>query len=422
MTAQTKQHLTKGQRRALFIIARGDAFGGSSLHVMDMAKRLENDGSKVRILVGGQPDMEVPRRFAAKKLDFVCIPELGREIHPINDAKAAFAIRRETRKFCPDLVSLHSSKAGAVGRLGLVGMRVPILYTPHCWSFVDGFPNAKLFRLLEKALAPLASRIITVCEDERQFGLKRGVGREERVLTIHNGVTDPFQNDSPPSKPQRDEGEPVRIIMVGRFEQQKNQPLLIRALARLRDLPWKLTFIGEGPQLQDGIQLAEQLGIRDRIHFAGYSNRVVDELQHHDLFALITRWEGFPRSILEAMAAGLPVLTSNVGGSAEAVVEGLTGHVVPPADEDYLVATLSKMITDRESLTRMGQAGRDRFVSQFTFDSMYHRYDRLYSFLINHPTALSKETESSDSTRSTGQAGTSRLGTESVASEIANRT
>lgn len=357
--------------RILFAVARGDAFGGSSLHVMDMAKRLTIEGHIVRVLVGGTPDMEVPRRYTLSGIDFTCVPKLGREVHPLNDLRAAITMRREIRDFGPDLISLHSSKAGAIGRLAAIGLNFPLIYTPHCWSFVDGFPHAGFYRLVEKILAPFATRIVTVSEDERQLGLSKGVGKAERTRTIHNGVKDCFAGvDRDPGNTETT----VSIVMVGRFEKQKDQGLLVEALNSLGDLSWKLTFLGDGPRKEECIQLVESLGMQDRIKFSGYSSSVDAALTQHDIFALITNWEGFPRSILEAMAASLPVVATDVGGNRESVLEGVTGLLVKRGDRDDLAEALRALITDKELRRQMGATGRDHYLRNFTFDTMFLNY------------------------------------------------
>ncbi|MEM6280217.1 MAG: glycosyltransferase, partial [Verrucomicrobiota bacterium] len=131
--------------RVLYSVARGDAFGGSSLHVLEMARYLISEGHVVRVLIGGTEEMEVPRRFANHEIDFTCLPSLGREIHPWRDFKTVLAMRREMRRFDPDLISLHASKAGALGRVAAFGLNTPVLYTPHCWSFVEGFSKAGFY-------------------------------------------------------------------------------------------------------------------------------------------------------------------------------------------------------------------------------------------------------------------------------------
>lgn len=341
-----------------------------------MALRLLNDGHSVRVFVGGTPNMEVPKRLAARNLDFECIPHMGRAINVTNDVMALRSLRRKIKTFSPDLVSMHASKAGALGRLACAGLGLPVLYTPHCWSFVDDFPKAGLYLWIERALAPLATRIITVCEQERHFGLQRGVGKAATTICIHNGVVD-LGGDSALST-RRNPSHAPRILMVGRFEEQKDQELLLRALADNFDLDWRLTLVGDGPRRTRCEELAQNLNITARVTFVGYSDRVEEHLDRSDIFALITHWEGFPRSILEAMRAGIPVIVSDVGGCRESVSDGKTGRVVRHGDREELAGALRELITDSERRKKMGASAREQYRNRFTFEIMYQEYVELY--------------------------------------------
>jgi glycosyltransferase involved in cell wall biosynthesis len=338
-----------------------------------MARRLTDDGHVVRVFVGGTPDMEVPRRLAAKDVDFECIPHMGRSINPKNDLLALRSLRRKVKEFSPDLVSTHASKAGALGRIACAGLRVPVLYTPHCWSFTDGFPNAGIYLWIERLLAPLASRIITVCEQEREFGLDRGVGKATRTICIHNGVVDFAERTG-----RAAERRAGSILMVARFEEQKDQQLLLRAMAENSDLNWNLTFVGDGPHRKECENLARSLDIDARVTFAGYSDQVEEYLGRCAIFALITHWEGFPRSILEAMRAGLPVVVSNVGGCRESVSDGKTGRVVRHGDQQELAAAIRELLTDDERREAMGAHALQQYQERFTFEVMYQKYVDLY--------------------------------------------
>ena len=364
-----------------YVIARGDAFGGSSLHVCDLARRLTDDGHVARIFVGGTPDMEVPQRLAAKDLDFQCIPEMGRSISPGRDIQALLALRKKIRQFSPHLVSLHSSKAGAVGRLACLGMRLPVIYTPHCWAFAEGFPNANIYRWIERCLAPFATRIITVCEQERDYGLSQGVGTSAKTICVHNGVTDLDRSSN--LHDDRTTDQAPLILMVARFEEQKDQELLLRSLGDNRDLDWRLTLVGDGPLKETCEEVARQCGISSRVEFAGYSNRVESYLGRADIFALITHWEGFPRSILEAMRAGLPVIVSDVGGCGESVSDGVTGRVVRHGDRKHLAGALRELISDHELRLDMGSRAREAYAEKFTFDIMYKKYLNVYRTLCS---------------------------------------
>jgi len=387
-------------KRILFIIGRGDSFGGSSMHVQDMAARLTQDGHEAAILVGGTPDMEVPQRFRRKGVAFTCIEPMGRAIHPWRDLQAVLRIRRFARDFRPHLVSTHASKGGALGRIACLGLKAPVIYTPHCWSFVDGFSLAPFYQFIERTLAWITSKIVTVSEDERQLALSRGVGTPEKIVTIHNGVLE----DVPPPRRTVQDG-PVRLLMIGRFEKQKDQALLLRALAGLRTKnAWELTLVGDGPALGTVRQLCRDLQLEDKVTFAGYRSQVSETLACADVFILASNWEGFPRSILEAMRSGLPVIASDVGGCRESVIHGVTGLVVPQGDRLRLRAAIADLVDQSELRLRMGEAGRNLFLEKFTFDEMYQNYCGLYRKLFALGQGSSKA--STRGTRRENSAGT----------------
>ncbi len=368
--------------RFLYIIARGDAFGGSTRHVCDIGARLRKDGHEVMVLVGGEPSHEVPKRLARANVPFTCIPSLGRAIHPWKDLRALVALRREIAGFSPQLISTHASKGGFLGRLASVGAGVPVFYTPHCWSFVDGFPRRNLYRRIEKWMARLASVIVTVCEEERRYGLSQGVGTAQQTITIHNGVGS--LTDVSPIVGGMSDRITVRIVMVGRFEVQKDQPLLLRALSNLLEHDWHLTLVGDGPEKDACVHAAESLGIDQRVTFAGYSSSVEKEqLGEQDLFVLATNWEGFPRSILEAMRAGLPVISSDVGGCAESVLHGINGLIVPQGDEEKLTEALERLISDRALRLQMGRRGFEFYREKYHFEAMYQAHLRLYEAVLD---------------------------------------
>ena len=144
--------------------------------------------------------------------------------------------------------------------------------------------------------------------------------------------------------------------MVARFGAQKDHPTLLRALAGLRDLPWQLDLVGEGPLLSQTRTLAASLGLEDRVHFLGQRMDVDRILANAQVGLLITNWEGFPLSILEAMRANLPVVASGVGGVSESVTDGVTGFVVPQGDVEVLRDRLRRLLSDPALRASLGIA------------------------------------------------------------------
>jgi len=351
--------------RIAFVTARADAVGGASVHVRDMARWLRDQGHEAHVLTGGAgPYLDL---LDAAEIPTVALSALGRALHPGRDALAAVQLLAALRRLRPDVLSLHSSKAGALGRAVAPLLRLGVLYTPHGWAFATGVPerDARRYRRIERLLARLPGTIVNVCEAERDLALSAGVGRAERHVVIHNGM--PERPELPLAEPQR---APPHVVMVARFEPQKDHGTLLRAAAQLTAVPWTLTLVGDGP-LRAGVEsLARSLGIAERVRFAGALTDVAPLLARAQAFALTTRWEGFPRSILEAMRAGLPVLASTVGGVHEAVQDGETGLVVAPGDVDATATALARLLRDPALRGRLGAAGRARYLASFTFDRM----------------------------------------------------
>ena len=370
------------------MVTRADAIGGANVHVRDMACWLQRHGHEVLVLSGGRGPFEA--MLADAGVAHRSLPSLARVLRPERDAIAAWHLAAAVRAFRPDVLSLHTAKAGALGRLVAPGLGLRPLYTPHGWSFAPGVPpaQARRYRRLERWLAHLPGLIVNVCEHDRRLALAAGVGRAEQHVVVHNGM--PERPDVPPA---RAGGRPARLVMVARFEEQKDHATLLHALARLRNeaasrqasdsaptgapedglawaTDWQLDLVGDGPGRSAVEALADRLGLTPQVRFGGATLDAAPHLAQAQVFVLSSRWEGFPRSILEAMRAGLPVVASDVGGVREAVEDGVTGFVCAPSDAAGLAAGLSRLLRDARLRERFGAAGRERYLARFTFERM----------------------------------------------------
>lgn len=353
-------------RRIAFVVTRSDTIGGSSVHIRDMATELTRDGWSVTVMSGGEGVFA--EHIRSRGIPNVSIESLVRAIDPLADWRAYRQLRRELAAFRPDLVSLHTAKAGWLGRMAARDLGAPVLYTPHGWPFADGVPWMARYPYLaaERLAAPATTRFVNVCEDDRRTALARGVGREAQHVVVHNGMP-----DVAPSLRAEPRTAPPRLIMLARFEGQKDHATLIEALRPLVDRPWTLELLGSGslrPQVEAHV---ERAGLSDRVIFGGRRDDVAERLAEAQAFVLSSHWEGFPRSILEAMRAGLPVVATDVAGVSEAVVDGRTGFVAPPQDVAGWTERLGAVLDDAELRATMGEAGRRRYEERFTFDAMY---------------------------------------------------
>lgn len=370
----TQTHALLDRMRIAYLITRSDTVGGAHVHVRDLSLALLDAGHEVCVMVGqeGPFTHELSRRGIAHQ----SVRNLVRQANPWRDLRALWEIRSALASFAPDIVSTHSSKAGCLGRMAAASLGLPVIFTAHGWAFTDGVsrPAARLYRTAERCLAPLATRVITVSDYDRALALRGRVVPPQKLITVHNGMP-----DIPACLYARPELTPVRLTMIARFEEQKDHATLLRALGGLTQYAWDLDLIGDGPlrHLAERIVSVEQLG--GRVRFLGLCHNIAERLAESQIFLLISNWEGFPRSILEAMRARLPVVASDVGGSSESVVENETGFLVPRGDVATLRNRLARLFTDPALRVRLGQGGRKRYEEQFTLGVMLEKTLRVYS-------------------------------------------
>jgi glycosyltransferase involved in cell wall biosynthesis len=321
---------------------------------------------------------------------FIALDHLRRDIHPWHDVLALVELIRLYRRAQPDVVHLHSSKAGILGRLAAVVARVPIrVFTVHGWSFAAyRGPAGRLFLWAERLVRPLTTAVICVSHASRKQGIAARACDPGRTVVIHNAVdTTSFL------PPRRTEGRP-RIISVARFAFPKDFAALVGALA-LVSADFRATFVGEGPALSEIATIVEMQGLEGKVELLGARGDVRELLASSDVFVLSSRSEGHPVSLLEAMAAGLPVVATDVGGVAESVVHGQTGLLVPAGNVTALAAALERLVDDEQLRRRLGTAGRVRARELFDLApfrschvELYHR--ELERIRVSRPQRLGK--------------------------------
>jgi glycosyltransferase involved in cell wall biosynthesis len=173
---------------------------------------------------------------------------------------------------------------------------------------------------------------------------------------------------------------PVRLVFVGRLVRQKGLDVLLEALARLPgEACFEATIIGDGPLRADLAAMAARLGLAAKVRFAGWVSRadMPETLRHADAFVFPSRDEGMPNAVLEAMASGLAVAATRIAGNEELVEEGRTGFLVPPDDAAALAAVIARLVADRNLCWRLGQAGREKAVREYSWRVVAEAYAAL---------------------------------------------
>ena len=363
--------------RIAYILTRADEYGGAQIHVRDLSKWMKDRGHDVTV-IAGRPGI-VSNAIRANGVRFIEAPSLDRSIHPLKDVFAFFQLRRILKDIDPDVVSCHSSKAGILGRMCAAFLGKKSIFTAHGWAFTEGISTKRrlVFQLIEKICRRFGDHIIAVSHFDKQIALDKGIADERDITVIHNGM--PFrpaiQNETKP------DNAPVKLCMVARFSPQKDHVTLLNALGMIKDHNWHLNLIGGGDDT-DSRALVIALDIADKVTFHGQRQDVPDFLETQDVYLLISHWEGFPRSILEAMRANLPVITTRTAGSPEAVTQFETGYVVPEHDPFKLSRAINLLVKDALRRQAMGQKGRHHYEKHFTFDTMAEKTLSVYQNVL----------------------------------------
>lgn len=364
--------------RIAFVFHRSDIVGGVSVYALALARKLHQQGYSIRFFVPGAGHFT--DLLESEGIEWENISYFSRSLNPIKNLCALVSLYRRLKSYAPDLISAQASVAGMLCRVLGSRLGAPVVYTPHCWVFAPGTPALESGAgwLIERSLRHRTGMVIAVSEFERDLGVKQGVVGPDQVVVIRNGIPDTQRVAELVA-----DSSPRRIISVARFERQKDQETLLRAVAGLPAGSVELVLIGDGSLMGEAQALADELEIAALITWKGAIDEVEAELLAADLFVLSSRWESLPICIIEAMRAGLPVIASDVGGINELVIEGETGFLVTAGSPGDLRNAITRVLDSDEKLLAMGKAGRARFEQLFTLDKMVDPTIKLYQQLAS---------------------------------------
>jgi glycosyltransferase involved in cell wall biosynthesis len=387
--------------KILHLITRLD-MGGSAQNTLLTCHNLSRQYEMIMVCgLSQESNMTAPEREAVDKqiedarrngVRVIRIPSLVRRISPLNDVRALYDIVRLIKAETPDVVHTHTSKAGILGRLAARIAKVPtVVHTPHGHVFYGHFDPliSRIFLWIEKLFAPLTDRVVTLTAGENRDYLELNVYPREKLVKIHSGVDIEKFKQVPDSAVEKKRslglGQDGLVVgFIGWLMPIKGPMHLLRAMATV----WQdhddtnLVLIGKG-DLDVALRAeAMKMSANGRVNFLGWRSDIDAIMPLLDILVLPSLNEGMGRVLVEAMAAGKPIVASNVGGIPDLVQHEYNGLLVPPADEKALAAAIMQLINNPEKAKLMGQRGRER-CHQFSVEAMTEKIDRLYLELLH---------------------------------------
>jgi glycosyltransferase involved in cell wall biosynthesis len=285
------------------------------------------------------------------------------------------------REWDAEVLCCHGYKAGVVGLLAARRVGMPVIAMSHGWTAETW--KVCIYEVIDRAFLRKMDRVICVSEVQAERVRKAGV-RPERVAVIRNAVrADRFDRPDPADRLALERMFPVhpqRIVgSAGRLSPEKGFGVLVEAAAIVARSDSGAVFIhfGDGPLREEIHRRIRELGLERRFILAGLRDDLDRFLPHWDLSVLPSFTEGLPTVVLESYAAGVPVVATAVGGTPEAVADGVDGYLVPPGNPAVLARRIIDVLKSGEESKAMGRRGRKRIRAEFTFDAQAIRFQTL---------------------------------------------
>lgn len=381
--------------RVIHVITRLIVGGAQENTVATVLGLRERHGVDVRLITGPTtgPEGSLESQFENTPELLSIIPELVRPVHPLQDLRALFRLTRMFREQKPDIVHTHSGKAGVVGRLAARRAGVPvIIHTIHGPSFgpFQGALSNLIFTAAERYAAGATDHFVTVANAMRDQYLAAGIGRPEQYTRVFSGFPlDPFvQATNDPALRAR-LGLAPEDFVVGKiarlFELKGHENLFAIAPSVCRQQPTlKFLLVGDGIWRERFEQQAETLGLRNNFIFTGLvpPAEVPRYVGIMDALVHLSRREGLPRALPQALAAARPVVAYDCDGAKEVCLDGQTGFLVPPGDLAALQERILRLAKNRELRAELGRRGQAMVKECFPVERMVDELHTLYLRLL----------------------------------------
>jgi glycosyltransferase involved in cell wall biosynthesis len=378
-----------GERlRVLRVFSRLN-IGGPSVHVILLSAGLRPLGYETRLVVGRESPREGNMLALAAEKNVACeaMAGLGREIAPLQDLRALAGLFRLVRAWRPHVVHTHTAKAGLLGRLAARAAGVPtVVHTFHGHVLRGYFSPAKtaLFRRLETRLAASADALVAVSESVKQDLVGLGIARAEKIRVVPLGLDLAHLAAELPRGALRREArvpEAAPLVgMVGRLVPIKDVPTFLRAarLVRAQRADARFALVGDGEERAGLEALGRELGLDDAVTFFGWRRDLAAVYGDLDVVVNASRNEGTPVALIEALAAGRPVVATRVGGTPDLLGAGERGLLVPPGDPEALARAVLETLDQSEAARRRASAGREHVLARHSADRLVRDVDALY--------------------------------------------
>ena len=372
-------------RQKIRVLHIAQAAGGVDCYIRMLLKYLDKEKFE-NILICSQDFCETD--YANLVLSFKQI-KLTREID-LNDLKAIVIIRKLIKKYNPDIVYAHSSKAGAITRVAKIGLKNYCVYNPHGWAFNMRCSVKKkmLYTAIEKIAALFCDKIICISDDEKQSAVKKRICCEDKLQVIFNGVDIEAYRNKAHGEVKRESlnipQDAFVVGMVGRISPQKAPEIFIKMARLVKNKIPEAHFIivGNGEQKALIEKYAAEHGFLESLHITGWVNNSISYIELFDVACLLSRWEGFGLALPEYMMVGKPIIATNIDAIPNLISNGKNGLLVPVDDETAACEAVFKIFSDKAMAARLTSEATSVVLEKYNSKRVASEHAVLFEMLV----------------------------------------
>ena len=370
--------------------------GGADENTLFTIEGLNKEKYEIDLITGEEFDKDILNKVKNHPFDIIQIKGLKWKLNFLYDPIVLLKLIKLLKKKHYDIVHTHTTKAGILGRIAAYISGVPVivhgLHGSTFQAFDSGLLNWLLF-LFERLTGRFTDAYISVSRVLSEKYIERGIGKKENYHTVYSGMElDKFYGVKEKidcGKKQRELGidsEDFVIGNVARLEKRKGHKFLIDAFEKVieerKGCPLKLLIIGEGDERGNLENYVRKLNLGEKVIFTGYREDVEELMALMDIFVLTSLREGLPRVLVQATAAGIPLVAFNVDGVPEIIKDNYNGFLIRTKDVEQLANRIVRYIDNKKLVLLHGQKGREFIKDKWSIKDMVRRTDQIYSDLV----------------------------------------
>lgn len=358
----------------------GDStLAGAPRHLLSLLENLESKKFSLFVIC---PPGPLAGEIRALKKNIVL------EIVPMSsklDFTAIREIRSNIRHLKPDLIHVHGTRAGSLGRLAAIGFRMPVVYTEHLWTKNYKLPSRLAHRLQLIGLWFLdmfTTMNIAVSQAVKDFMIENQISRDEKIVVIYNAIAKPTKKAKIFSKNE------IILGTVGTLNIQKGIQYLISAMGKIiKEFPdTRLEIVGEGPYRRILEKEIRKMKLTSCVALTGFIKEIDEKLLDFDIYVQPSLSESFGLAIIQAMNLGIPIVATNTGGIPEVVTTGKSGILVEAKNPEALAGAILKLLRDHKKAKEMGKIASEDVKIKFNLDDMVKETEQVYETLAENRT------------------------------------